>query len=119
MWNFLDKLRQKNDAQKLMVAIGASALFTFVIVATWIAAITVSDKSEEDQVEAKSEVTPISNISNQVGELKGMFSELVSEFKSTKEVFEELPAMMEEYEDMDTENSTNSTTTIEIESNVE
>lgn len=121
MWNFLDKLRQKNDAQKLVVAVGLSALITFVITATWIAAINVSDKSEEDQVEAKSkdEVTPISNIGDQVGELKGMFSEIFSEFKSTKEVFEELPAMMEEYENVDTENATNSTTTIEIESNVE
>ena len=131
MWNFLEKLRQKNDAQKLVIAVGASALITFVIAATWIAAITVSNKSAEEKVEIKpkEEVTPISNISEQAGELKTMFSDLFKEFRSSKEVFENLPESSEQMEttastteagsEINVENATNSTTTIEIESNVE
>jgi hypothetical protein len=127
MWNFLDKLREKNDAQKLVITMVVSVLLTFVITATWIASISVSNKTEEDKSTAdiREEVTPISNFTQQVGEIKSMFGQIVSEYRTSKAVLEELPAIIEESENIENsteivvENATNSTTTIEIESSVE
>lgn len=130
MWNFLDKLREKSDAQKLVISFFFALLITFVIVVTWLTVVfSTEDKKEvkqEVEIKRADEVTPLSNLGEQVGELKSIFGELMSQFKSAEEAIYELPEVTEEYVSTTTTASTtteidilNSTTTLEIESSVE
>lgn len=137
MWDFLDKLREKSDAQKLVLSFVFALIITFVIVATWMTAVFSTKEKEEvkQEVEIKraDAVTPLSNIGEQVGEIKSIFGELMSQFGSEKEVIYELPEVSEDGEiqnnDIVTSSSTastspeavnsNSTTTSEIESSIE
>jgi uncharacterized alpha/beta hydrolase family protein len=113
--NSLDKLRKKDDPQKVVISFIAAAIITFVIVSSWLTWNLVNDDKETSQTQdtkkASQEVTPISNIGSQASEIKGMFGELVEQFKSTQEVLEAIPEIVEEQQ--------NSTTTMEIESSSE
>ncbi len=98
MWNFLEKIRQKPDPQKKLIALISASVITLIIILIWLPTVFNEKEKEEKIVEEVkdpvSEVTPISNLSDQVGEIKGIWNEITSQFK-------------------------NSTTTLEIESNVQ
>lgn len=122
--NSLENLRQKNDPQKAVISFIAAAVITFVIVSSWLTWTLVKDEEVKTPVEEKpsEEVTPISNLGSQASELKEMFGDLLSQFKSTKEVLEAVPQIIEQENTVNSTtsaSSTNSTTTIEIESSTE
>jgi Tfp pilus assembly protein PilO len=116
MWFILNKLREKTDAQKVVISFVSAIVITFVIVVTWFTLSFSSKEEEEKGVEVKEqteEVTPISNIGSQISEIKSMFGELFSEIKSSEEEIKEIPTMIEEIENqanIDMASSTASTT---------
>jgi mannitol-specific phosphotransferase system IIBC component len=105
MKNFLEKLRQKNEAQKTMIALIASAVITFVIASSWFTWTVTKEEEKIVQSEQKTErITPISNLNSQFSEIKSMVSEFNTQLKESKELLKEVQ---------------NSTTTLQIESSTE
>jgi hypothetical protein len=107
MKNFLEKIRKKSDAEKTMIAFISAAIITFIIATTWFTW-TVTNKEEVTNQENKTdEVTPLSNLNSQFGEIKDLIKDFNNNIKESKEILSEI------------KNATNSTTTIEIESSVQ
>ncbi|MFA7193381.1 MAG: hypothetical protein WC087_00485 [Candidatus Paceibacterota bacterium] len=130
MWDFLDKLREKSDAQKLVICFVFALVLTFVIVVTWLTVVfSTSDEKEvkqETEIKRADEVTPLSNIGEQVGEIRTIFGELMSQFDSEEGDIYELPEVeggTTTITNLSTTtagtNDLNSTTTLEIESSIE
>jgi len=121
--NSLENLRKKDDPQKVVISFIAAAILTFVIASSWFTWSLVNEEEQNIPEEKKTseQVTPISNLGSQASEIKGMFGELIDQFKSTQEVLEAIPQVVEEenLNSTTTASTTNSTTTLEIESSSE
>jgi Tfp pilus assembly protein PilO len=111
--NFLEKIRQKDDSQKILISFVFAFLITFVIVSTWWTWSSAKEKTviKQEQGKKTQDVTPISNLGNQFSEIRSMFGDVLTQFNDSKEILQAIPEIIEEIE--------NSTTTIEIESSVE
>lgn len=109
MWNFLEKIRQKPEPQKKLIALISAFVITVIIILIWLPTVFSEKKIETVKQEVVkerdpiSEVTPIANLGSQLAEIKSMWGEVTSQFKK-KEV--------------NIQNN-NSTTTLEIESSVQ
>ena len=84
MWKLLEKLRQKPEPQKVMIAFVASLAITIIIVAIWLP--TVLNKKEEikkpkEEINLAKEVTPLANIGSQISEIKNIWNEGVGQLK--------------------------------------
>lgn len=117
MKNFLEKIRQKSDAEKSIYAFVFAGVLTFVIASTWFTW-TVS-KEEEKSNATKEEITPISNLGSQVSELKEMFGQFGSQVQESKEILNEIKQITSTTTETKDYSSENSTTTSEIESSVQ
>ncbi len=120
MENFLEKLRKKDDAQKIAISFVVAIVVTFVITATWLTwSFAKEDKKEVKEAEVSTEVTPISNLGSQASEIKSMFGQVMEQFQSSKDMIQAIPDAIEEQENASTTTTVNSTTTVQIESDVE
>jgi ferritin len=107
MKNFLDKLRKKTDAEKTMIAFVSAAVITFVIASTWFTWTLTKEEEITNKENNIEEVTPLSNLNSQFGEIKDLVKDFNVQFKESKEILKEINS------------ATNSTTTLEIESSVQ
>lgn len=107
MRNFLEKLRQKDDAQKTVIAIVGALVITFVIVTTWLTWNFAQEEKEEKVAKKKTDVTPISSLSSQVAEIGNIVGEFKEQLEISKEMMQEL------------KNSATTSESVEIESSVQ
>lgn len=105
MKNFLAKLRQKDDAQKSVIAFVSAAVLTFIIATSWFTWTMAKNEKKVAETERKVEqISPISNLNSQFSEIKTVFSEFNTQLKESKQLLEEVK---------------NSTTSLQIESSTE
>ena len=123
MKNFLEKLRQKDDAQKVALSFFTALILTFVIGSSWLTwSLSKDEKEVEKKDDTSEEVTPLSNLGSQAGELKSMFGDFIGQFNESKEILKAIPEVIDEQMQATTTSettTTNSTTTLEIESSSE
>ena len=86
MWNFLNKLRQKPDPQKQLIAFVSSVVITLIIAGTWLAFVLADDEEEivykgVEKRDPIADVTPLANIGSQFSEIKSIWGDVTSQFK--------------------------------------
>src|SRR5690606_37614536 len=99
-FDFLEKLRQKNEAQKAVISFVSAIVITFIITVTWFTWTLTKEKKQEVVAEnKKSDVTPMANLSSQMAEIKSMFGEAMEQFKYSKEIIKNISEITEEIEE--------------------
>lgn len=110
MKKFLNKLRQKNDAEKSLIALVTAVIITFIITTSWLTWTATREKEVVAKESNKTtQVSPFANISGQLGEMKDVIKEFGTQLEESKEILKEIKKISTE----------NSTTTSEIESSTE
>lgn len=114
MRRILENLQQRDEPQKMLISLIFAGVFTFVLVASWLAWNSVNKKAEVPEEKVISdEITPASSLKSQFDELKSMFGEITKQFDGAEDILEPIPEFETEIY------STTSATTSEIESNVQ